>query len=86
MKRCQDCGKYKGDICQKYNKIPPVNFASKCRYYNGPKTTENKIQCKTCNYHFDDDIGEHCLRFDHSEYKLNFIKIRDHHSCPLGIF
>jgi hypothetical protein len=86
MKKCVVCEKYKASICENYEKVPPANFASKCEYYDGPEDTQQKTACEACSRHFDDDIGEHCLKLNNPEYELNFVKMKDGHECPLGRF
>ena len=84
MKKCIACTQLHHLECSKFQNIPPAGYADKCRYYDGPEDVFFN-PCLKCERHFDDEIAEHCLRYDHPDYKLDFVKIKDGHDCPLGL-
>lgn len=90
MKQCSFCSHYEEPICNKYDRAPPAGFTQKCRYYDGPDVPE-EIQeteavepervaiCGECERMVDG----YCLRFDHLDYKYNFVRVKKDDECSI---
>jgi len=84
MITCLNCQSFKDPDCKVYKRQPPHSFAGKCKHYvvvesYVPTPPPVKKECGECE-RFSEGF---CLRYDHDDFKYNFVKITDGISCPL---
>lgn len=80
MTTCEICVAYKYPECTIYNSIPPVGFAAKCKKFIAEEREQEQSEtCKECPK----NVEGYCLRYDHPDYRFNFVKITDSDTCQI---